>query len=116
MVVTKERIIDAVFNQSDMARKDAREAVESLLSILKKTSAGEEDVLISGFGKFQVRRKKARRGRNPRTNEAMKLRPRRVVTFHISGILRRKVNGEEADAAAGDDSNSCARPTLAGPT
>jgi len=97
MTVTKERIIDAVFNQGVLPRKDAREAVERFLAILKKTLASEEDILVSGFGKFQVRRKKARRGRNPRTKEAMELRPRRVVVFHTSGILRQKINGEEAE-------------------
>jgi len=54
MAFTKERIIDAVFRQSDMSRKDARMAVEELMSLLKNTLAGEEDILISGFGKFIV--------------------------------------------------------------
>ena len=114
MAVTKERIIDVVFNQGILPRKDVRTAVEKLLALLKKTLADEEDVLISGFGKFQVRRKRARRGRNPRTREAMKLRPRRVVTFRISGILRRRINGEEADASADDgfDSEDKIRPKV----
>ena len=106
MTVTKERIIAAVFNQGLLPRKDARTAVEKLMAIVKKTLADGEDVLVSGFGKFQVKRKRARRGRNPQTSEAMELRPRRVVTFHISGILRRKLNGEEADAAAADGFDS----------
>jgi len=106
MAFTKERIIDAVFRQSDMSRKDARMAVEELMSLLKKTLAGEEDILISGFGKFIVRRKKARRGRNPKTNEAMELRQRRVVIFHTSAILRQKINGEEVDTTTGDDLGS----------
>ena len=99
----KELIIDAVFRQCDMSRKDARMAVEGLLSLVKKTLAGEEDVLISGFGKFIVKRKDARLGGNPHTKEAMKLRHRRVVVFHTSGILRQKINGEEMDASTGDD-------------
>jgi len=103
MTVTKERIFEAVFKQAELPRKIAREAVERLLGILKKTLASEEDVLVSGFGKFHVMRKKARRGRNPQTKEPLELRPRRVVVFHTSGILRRKINGEEAEAAAADD-------------
>ena len=95
MAVTKERIIDAVYKQGGIPRQVARETVEKLMSVLKKTLACEEDILVSGFGKFQVKRKKMRPGRNPRTNEAMELRPRRVVVFHTSGILRRKLNGEE---------------------
>ena len=59
MSVTKERIIEAVFRQSELRQKDARFAVESLVSLLKKTLAGEEDILISGFGKFIVRCQKS---------------------------------------------------------
>ena len=97
MAVTKERIINAVFEQAELSRKAAREVVETLLTIIKGTLADEKDVLVSGFGKFQVRRKRARRGRNPQTKEAIELRPRRVVVFHPSGILRQKINDEEAD-------------------
>jgi integration host factor subunit alpha len=101
MAVTKERIIDTIFETAELSRRATREAVEKLMAILKKTLAGEEDVMVSGFGKFHVKRKNARRGRNPKTREAMELRPRRVVVFRTSGILRRKLNGEEADG--GDD-------------
>jgi len=106
MAVTKERIIDAVFETAELPRKAAREAVENLMAIIKKTLAGDEDVLVSGFGKFQVKRKKARHGRNPQTGEALELRSRRVVTFRIARLLRRKINGEEGEAAAADDFDS----------
>jgi integration host factor subunit alpha len=66
MIITKERIINAVFEQAELPRKAAREVVEKLLTILKETLADEKDVLVSGFGKFQVRRKRARRGATPR--------------------------------------------------
>ncbi len=65
--------------------------------------AEEKDVLISGFGKFVVKRKRARRGRNPQTKESLELRARRVVVFKNSGILRKKVNGEAVDENTGDD-------------
>jgi len=68
--------------------------VESLLEIIKSTLESGEDVLISGFGKFRVRDKTKRRGRNPATGDDMMLRPRRVVTFNCSGKLREKVNGK----------------------
>jgi len=106
MTVTKERIINAVFEQAELSRKAAREVVEKLLTILKETLADEKDVLVSGFGKFQVRRKRARRGRNPQTKEPLELRPRRVVTFRTSEILRQKINGEETDTASTDDFDS----------
>ena len=97
MAVTKERIINAIFNQSELSRKDSREAVEKLMRVIKETLAAEDDLLVSGFGKFQVRQKKARRGRNPHTGEELVLRPRRVVVFHTSGIMRRQINGAVTD-------------------
>jgi integration host factor subunit alpha len=106
MTVTKERIIDAVFETAELSRKAACEAVETLMKILKETLAGEENVMVSGFGKFQVKRKNARRGRNPQTGEALGLRPRRVVVFRNSGMLRRKFKGEESQSAADENFNS----------
>ncbi len=103
MAVTKERIITEVFDQTDLSRKDARQAVEKLMDILKATLAEEKDVLISGFGKFVVKRKRARRGRNPQTRESLELRARRVVVFKNSGILRKKINGEAVDDQTPDD-------------
>jgi integration host factor subunit alpha len=63
-----------------------------LLEIVKRTLASGEDVLVSGFGKFCVKEKTERRGRNPATGDAMMLRPRRVVTFKCSGKLREKID------------------------
>lgn len=67
--------------------------VETLLDIIKGTLESGEDILISGFGKFNVKDKKERRGRNPATDEELMLAPRRVVTFKCSAKLRDKVNG-----------------------
>ncbi len=75
------------------SKRQATETVETLLEIIKKTLASGEDVMVSGFGKFRVKQKKERRGRNPATGGDMILRPRRVVTFKWSGILRDRVNG-----------------------
>lgn len=103
MAVTKEKIITEIFENSGLSRKDARQAVEKLMDILKKTLAEEKDVLISGFGKFVVKRKRARRGRNPQTKESLELRARRVVVFKNSGILRKKINGEAVDENTSDE-------------
>jgi len=67
--------------------------VETLIEIIKRTLESGEEVLISGFGTFQIKQKIARRGRNPATDEDMILPARRVVTFKCSGKLRDKVNG-----------------------
>jgi integration host factor subunit alpha len=66
--------------------------VEVLIELMKKTLVSGDDILVSGFGKFRVREKKARNGRNPATGGDMMLEPKRVVTFHCSGKLRKKIN------------------------
>ena len=65
---------------------------EALLKIIEKILESGEDVLISGFGKFCVKNKKERRGKNPATGEDMMLEPRKVVVFKCSGKLRERVN------------------------
>jgi integration host factor subunit alpha len=67
--------------------------VETLLEIIKSTLASGENVMISGFGKFEVKSKKERRGRNPATGEDAMVSARRVVRFKCSGRLREKING-----------------------
>jgi integration host factor subunit alpha len=88
MTLTKAHLIDAVAEQNGFTRKKSTETVETILEIIKSTPASGEDVLISGFGKFCVKEKRERRGRNPATGEDMILAPRRVVTFKCSGKLR----------------------------
>ena len=66
--------------------------VETLLEVIKSTLESGEDLLISGFGKFRLREKKARRGRDPQTGGDLMLRPRRVVSFQCSTVLRDKIN------------------------
>jgi integration host factor subunit alpha len=67
--------------------------VETFLALSKNSLIEGEDLLLSGFGKFNVKDKKARRGRNPQTGDELTLDARRVVTFKPSGILRAKING-----------------------
>jgi len=92
MAMTKAQIVEEVCNQLKFSRKDSIELVETLLEIIKTELEKGEDVLISGFGKFCVKEKKERRGRNPATGDAMMLSPRRVVTFNCSKRLRELVN------------------------
>jgi integration host factor subunit alpha len=66
--------------------------VGRLFDILKDTLANGEDLLISGYGKFSVRQKNARRGRNPQTKEALMLKARKVLVFKASGVLRERMN------------------------
>jgi integration host factor subunit alpha len=92
MALTKDNIINEVYLKLGLKKNHAREVVEQLLEIMKRTLASGEDLLISGFGKFVVKEKRARRGRNPQTREDLQLRARRVVVFKTSGILRKKIN------------------------
>ena len=94
MSITKERIIDTIINSTDLSRKRSSQVVEFLLEAIKKTLESGENVLISGFGKFCVKEKNERRGRNPVTGNDLTLGARRVVTFKCSGRLRDKINGE----------------------
>ncbi len=92
MALTKEKIIDSIYNQVGLSKSQSRSVVERLFEIMKQSLESREDILISGFGKFVVKEKSARRGRNPQTTEDLQLRARRVVVFKTSGVLRDKIN------------------------
>jgi len=92
MTRTKHDIVEQVYNEIGFPKNQSIEIVESLFELIKKTLESGEDVMISGFGKFCVKEKKERKGRNPATGEKLMLKPRKVVTFKCSGKLRRKMN------------------------
>ena len=93
MTLTKAHIIEEIMNQNGFSKKKSIETVEALLELIKSTLESGEDVLLSGFGKFCVKEKSERRGRNPATGDDLMLPPRKVVRFKCSGILRDRVNG-----------------------
>ena len=92
VTLTKSQITDAIAEQNGFTKKQSTETVETVLELIKSSLASGEDVLISGFGKFCVKDKRERKGRNPATGGDMILAPRRVVTFKCSGKLRNKIN------------------------
>jgi integration host factor subunit alpha len=92
MTLTKTNITETIEQELNLSRSDAYNIMEEFLEIVKETMETGEDLMISGFGKFCVNEKKARKGRNPATDEEMILPPRRVVTFKCSGKLRDLVN------------------------
>lgn len=92
MTLTKAMIVDAVHEQLGYPKNKSAEMLETLLELIKGTLEKGEDVLISGFGKFCVKGKNQRRGRNPATGADMLLDQRRVVTFRCSHLLRDKIN------------------------
>lgn len=93
MALTKAEIIEKMAEDLGFTLKETSEVTKSILEIIKANLESGEDVLISGFGKFCVKEKRKRKGRNPATGENMMLSSRKVVTFKCSGKLREKVNG-----------------------
>jgi integration host factor subunit alpha len=92
MTLTKAMIVDAIHEQLGYPKNKSAEMLETLLELIKSNLEKGEDVLISGFGKFCVKAKNQRRGRNPATGADMILDQRRVVTFRCSHLLRDKIN------------------------
>jgi len=92
VALTKEKIINNIYDQVGLSKNQSRIVIERLLEIIKECLESGEDLLISGFGKFIVKEKSARRGRNPQTTEDLQLRARKVVVFKTSGVLRNKLN------------------------
>ena len=94
MALTKSDIVEKV-TQLGFSKKKSSEIVETLLVIIKDALTANDDLLVSGFGKFCVKSKNQRRGRNPATGEDLLLRERRVVTFKCSGKLREMINNPD---------------------
>ena len=93
MTLTKHDLVEKIQLELGFLRNQSIDIAESLIVLIKNTLESGEDVLVSGFGKFCVKKKKERKGRNPATGEDAILPARRVVTFKCSGKLRDKVNG-----------------------
>lgn len=93
MALTKNNIVERV-NELGFTKKKSVDIVENLLEIIKRSLENNEDVLVSGFGKFCVKKKSTRRGRNPATGDDLLLDARNVVTFKCSGKLREAINNK----------------------
>jgi integration host factor subunit alpha len=94
MSITKAHLVDSIQNQLGLHKNQSVKVLESILEIIKETLENSEDVMITGFGKFYVKEKRERRGRNPATGEDLMLGSRKVVGFKCSGKLRERMNGE----------------------
>jgi integration host factor subunit alpha len=92
MALTKDKLTYRLQTQLGLTKQESQQAVKRLFEIPKDTLANGEDLLISGYGKFSVRQKNARRGRNPQTKEALMLKARKVLVFKPSRVLREKIN------------------------
>jgi len=94
MTLTKSDIVDTVSNQSGLSKTKSAHFVQSVFEHIKASLESGQDVLLSGFGKFCVKGKASRKGRNPVTGDDLTLGARRVVTFRCSPSLRKKIDGE----------------------
>jgi integration host factor subunit alpha len=94
MTLTKAQIVEALFAKGIFTKIQSAQVIDTLFELIKQSLQNGEDVLISGFGKFSVKEKHGRIGRNPQTGEPLKLSPRKVVTFKCSDVLRAAINEE----------------------
>lgn len=113
MTLTKADLVAAVYAQGLLTKAEAADAVERSLDLIKEALGNGEEVLVSGFGKWSVRAKTERRGRNPQTGDPLTLPPRRVVTFRPSRVLKARVQAEDM-AAMPDQPGAAAERPLGG--
>lgn len=92
--LTKADLADAIYAMLPLDKQKAADIVEDYIEIIKDALAADGKVMLSGFGSYEVKQKAARKGRNPQTGETITLRPRKVIKFKPSQILRRAINGQ----------------------
>src|SRR5665647_2594623 len=90
--MTKSDLVEIIQDNADMPKAEAIDVLEGLLEILKTTLEGGEDLKIANFGKFEVRQKNSRIGRNPQTGEAITIESRQIVTFRPATLLKKCLN------------------------
>ena len=102
--VTRAQLSEAVYQEVGLSRNESAELVESVLKEMSDTLTRGETVKISSFGSFSVRQKGERIGRNPKTGEEVPIKPRRVLVFRASNVLKtvinETINGPSAEGEA----------------
>jgi integration host factor subunit alpha len=94
--MTKVDIIENIYEKVGFSKKDVAKIIETIFDLIKESLQQEEKIKISGFGNFVVRKKRARRGRNPQTGGDIEISSRRILTFKPSQVLKAALNREEA--------------------
>nr|WP_249756007.1 integration host factor subunit alpha [Microvenator marinus] len=92
MTMTKAGIVDSVYERVGVSKKEATEYVEAVFETMKETLESGDSIKVSGFGKFEVREKGKRIGRNPRTGVEIEIPERRVLRFKVSQVLKDELN------------------------
>ena len=94
MTLTKSNIVDTVYARTELTKKESSDYVNEVLELMKETLEEGEEIKVSGFGKFEVRKKSERVGRNPRTGDEILIPERKVLRFKVSQVLKDELNGE----------------------
>ena len=94
--MTKADLVEIIFEKVGLSKKEAQTIVESIFDTIMQAFKDGEGVKLSGFGTFSVRRKRARRGRNPKTGDELEITPRRVLTFRASNQLKALIEKRDA--------------------
>ena len=92
--LTKAELSELLFDNLGLNKRESKDMVEAFFDILHDALVSGDDIKLTGFGNFNIRRKAPRPGRNPRTGEAIPITARNVVTFHASHKLKSLVQGE----------------------
>ncbi len=92
--LTKADLAELLFERLGLNKRESKDMVEAFFEIVNGALVGGDDIKLSGFGNFNIRRKAPRPGRNPRTGESIPIKARNVVTFHASHKLKGLVQGE----------------------
>jgi integration host factor subunit alpha len=90
--MTKADLAEKIQFKIGLSKKDSIEMLEAILSIMKSILETGEHIKIHGFGNFEIKQKKDRKGRNPNTGEAITIEARRILSFKPSILLRQAVN------------------------
>jgi integration host factor subunit alpha len=93
--MTKIDIVDKIYEKVGFPKSEVVKIVETIFDIIKETLQREDKIVVSGFGDFVIRNKRARRGRNPQTGAALEITPRRILTFKPSPVLKASLNRPE---------------------
>lgn len=93
--MTKIEIVANLYEKLGYSKRDCANIVDTFFQIIKDTLAKDENVKISGFGNFIVKKKKERRGRNPQTGEEIKIAERRVLNFRLSQVFKEEINSKK---------------------
>jgi integration host factor subunit alpha len=99
--VNKKHVVQAIHDKVGFSKRETSAIVDKTIELVKSSLAAEDPVLISSFGKFDIREKKAHKGRNPQTGEAITIPARKVVTFRASRVLKERINAAHRNRNTG---------------